>query len=125
MIALSRRRLEWLVRARGTDLSTWPEAERNAALALLRRSPDAQSAFVAALVEEEAPEADCAVLDRMQGALRRSLAPLPLLLRGLGVGALLACIAAGSYLGAGLLETEQTTDLFTSAQTVSFAALDQ
>lgn len=125
MTTLSRRRLEWLVRARGADLAAWPEAERLAALALMRRSPDARQAFADALVGEDAPETDCAVLQRMQDALRRSLAPLPVLLRGLGVGALLACMAAGLYLGAGLTEPDTTADLFTSAQTVSLAALDQ
>lgn len=122
---LSRRRLEWLVRARGTDLAAWPEAERQAALALMRSSPQARQAFADALVAEEAPETDCAVLQRMQDALRRSLAPLPVMLRGLGVGALLACMAAGLYLGAGLIDPDSTADLFTSAQTVSLAALDQ
>lgn len=125
MIPLSRRRLEWLVRARGTDLSAWPEAERRAALALLRRSPEAQQVLADALVCEEPPETDRAVLERMQDALRRSLAPLPIMVRGLGVGALLACMAAGLYLGVGLIDPDTTADLFTSAQTVSFASLDQ
>ena len=126
MTSLSRRRLEWLVRARGTDLSAWPETERRAALALLRRSPEARQVLADALVAEEPPDADRAVLDRMQGTLRRRLAPLPVALRGLRAGALLACMAAGLYLGAGLSEPEQPAgDLFTSAQTVSFAALDQ
>lgn len=122
---LSRRRLEWLLRSRGTNLAAWPRAERQAALALMRNSPEAQQAFADALVGEEAPEADCAVLERMQDGLRRSLAPLPVYLRGLGLGALLACMAAGLYLGAGLTEADATADLFTSAQTVSLAALGQ
>jgi len=130
VIPLCRRRLVWLVRARGTDLSAWPEAERHAALALLRRSAEARQAFAEALVaedapESEAPETDCAVLARMQDALRRSLAPLPVLLRGLRAGALVACVAAGVYLAAGQSEPETATDLFTTAQTVSLAALDQ
>ena len=51
--------------------------------------------------------------------------PLPVLLQGLRVGALLACMAAGLYLGVGLTDPDTTADLFTSAQTVSLAALDQ
>jgi hypothetical protein len=122
---LSRRRLEWLVRARGTDLSAWPTAERLAALALLRSSPDAQQVFADALVDEAAPENDCVVIERMQAALRRSLAPLPFLLRGLRAGALVACVGAGIYLATIQPDPDPTTDVFTSAQTLSLAALDQ
>jgi hypothetical protein len=123
---LSRRRLEWLVRARGTDLAAWPEAERLAAIALLRSSPDARKVFADALVAEAAPENDCVVIERMQAALRRSLAPLPLLMRGLRAGALAACVVAGVYLATTLQpDPDPTTDVFTSAQTLSLAALDQ
>jgi hypothetical protein len=128
---LSRRRLEWLVRARGTDLSTWPDKERLAALELLRRSPEAQLAFADALVNEDAPEIDGAVFARMQAALRRSLAPLSLLTRGLRAGALLACVAGGLYvatsqdLSASQADPDGLTDPFTSAQTISLATLDQ
>ena len=125
MTTLSRRRLEWLVCARGTDLSTWPETERQAAVALLRRSAAAQEAFAEALAREEAPDTDCAVLERMQSALRRRLAPLPALLRGLCVGTLVACMVAGLYLAVGQIDPDNTPDLLTSAQTVSVAALDQ
>lgn len=128
MIALSRRRLVWLVRARGTDLSAWPHCERLAALALMRRSPEARQAFAEALVSEDAPDAngvDCAVLERMQCVLRRSLAPFPMVLRGLRAGALLACVAAGVYLASTLTNADGATDLFTTAQTVSLASLYQ
>jgi len=128
LIALSRRRLVWLVRARGTDLSAWPHCERLAALALMRRSPEARQAFAEALVSEDAPDAngvDCAVLERMQCVLRRSLAPLPMVLRGLRAGALLACVAAGVYLASTLTNADGATDLFTTAQTVSLASLYQ
>jgi len=122
---ITRRRLEWLIRARGTDLSRWPQDERLAALDLLRRSPEAKQAFVDALVTEEAPECDGALQDRMQATFRQRIAPLSGMVRGLLAGALLACMAAGLYLGAANIEPEQTTDVFASAQTVSFAALDQ
>ena len=131
MSPLSRRRLEWLVRARGTDLSTWPEAERLAALELLRRSPDAQRVLADALVAEEAPELDRAVAERMQAALRRSLAPLSLLMSSLRAGALIACVAAGVYVATtqdfatSTSDPDSLTDPFTSAQTISLAALDQ
>ncbi len=121
----SRRRLEWLVRSRGTDLALWPASERSAALDLLRRSPEAQTVFAEALaLDEEASEPDRAVLDRMQATLRRHLAPLPTALRGLCVGALIACVAAGLYLSVDA-DSPDTGDLFNTAQTVTFAALDQ
>lgn len=131
MSPLSRRRLEWLVRARGTDLSAWPEAERLAALELLRRSPEAQLAFADALVTEDAPETDRAVFDRMQAVLRRSLAPLSPWMRGVWTGALVACMAAGLYFAtsqdfaSSQTDPDGLTDPFTSAQTISLAALDQ
>lgn len=137
MSPLSRRRLEWLVRARGTDLSAWPEADRLAALALMRESPEAQRAFADALAAEEAPDTDpdlgaeSLVFERMQQALRRRIAPLSLLMRGLRAGALIACMAAGLYLAtiqdvaSSQADADSLTDPFISAQTVSLAALDQ
>lgn len=123
--SLSRRRLDWLVRSRGTDLALWPAAERLAALDLMRRSPEAQAVFAEALSrDEEVPEADRAVFGRMQATLRRHLAPLPIALRGLCVGALIACVGAGLYLAVDA-EVPEIGDLFNSAQTVTFAALDQ
>ena len=125
-VAFSRRRLEWLVRSRGTDLALWPAAERLAVLDLLRRSPEAQTLFAEALAgDEDAPETDGAVFNRMQAALRRHLAPLPTVLRGLCLGALMACVAAGLYLAVDTDGADATNDLFNSAQTVTFAALDQ
>ena len=125
----SRRRLEWLVRSLGTDLALWPAAERHAALDLLRRSPEAQAVFADALAHDEeppqdGPDTDRAVFNRMQTGLRRHLAPLSAGLRGLCVGALIACVAAGLYLS---IDTDgpEASDLFNSAQTVTFAALDQ
>ena len=124
MSQLTRRRLEWLIRARGTDLRSWPQAERIDALDLLRRSPEAKQAFVDALVTEDAPESDRALQDRMQAALRERIAPLSGMLRSLLTGALFACVAVGLYLGAINVEPDTGTDVFASAQTVSFAALD-
>lgn len=126
---LSRRQLEWLVRSRGTDLTSWPAADRFEAMALLRRSPEAQSVFADALAREEddlgAEANECAVLERMQTALRRRLAPLPMVWRCLCVGALVTCMAAGLYLAVDRADTDPVTDLFSTAQTVSVAALDQ
>ena len=128
-VAFSRRRLEWLVRSLGTDLARWPALERRAVLDLLRRSPEAQAVFAEALaldddVPHEVLDTDRAVFNRIQVGLRRHLAPLSTRLRGLCVGALIACVAAGLYLG---IDTEapDASDLFNSAQTVTFAALDQ
>ena len=121
---MSQRRLEWLLRARGTDLLTWPEAEREAAFSLLRQSRAAQLAYADALAGEPTPEPDEAALSRMQGAIRRGIAPLPALLRGMTFGALLACAAAGLYLGLSMDQADAATDPFTSAQTVTLASLD-
>lgn len=126
--ALSRRRLEWLVRSRGTDLAVWPEEDRAAAMALLRRSPEAQSALADALAREDEGTVDageCAALERMQTALRRRIAPLPTMWRCLCAGALMACMVAGLYLAVALTDSDPVADLFSTAQTVSVAALDQ
>lgn len=122
---MTRRRLEWMLRARGTDLTSWPEADRRAAVAMLRRNPAARMALADALAEEAAPELDPAAMQRMQCSLRRHLAPLPALMRGVGWSALAACLAAGLYLGVVVNEADPAPDLFTSVQTVSFASLDQ
>ena len=122
---MTRRRLEWLVRARGTDLAAWPEADRRAALALLRRSRVARQVLADALAVEDAPEPDAAALCRMKRVVRHALAPRPVVVRGIGWSALAACAAAGLYLGIGVAEPDTTPDLFTQAQTVSFASLDQ
>ncbi len=120
------RRLDWMLRARGTDMTCWPEADRCAAVAMLRRNVAARMALADALAEEAAPELDQAAMQRMQCTLRRHLAPLPAVVRGIGWGALAACVAAGLYLGVVVNEADSPApDLFTSAQTVSFASLDQ
>ncbi len=125
MTELSLRRLEWLLHARGTDMQTWPAAERMAAMALLRRSPEAQALVAEALGrEEDDGERDCALFDRMQDAVRRRLAPLPAAARGLAFALLIACVAAGSYLAVGDLTDGDGGDLFNTAQTLNFAALD-
>ena len=125
MTRMTTRRLEWMLRVRGTDLTRWPEAERTAAVAMLRRSRTARIAFADALAEDAAPELDpCAVM-RMQCVLRRRLAPRPAVVRGIGWSALAACVAAGLYVGVAVNEADPATDVFTSVQTVSFASLDQ
>lgn len=126
MATISRRRLEWLVRSRGTDLTIWPEADRVAAVALLRRSPEAQSVFADALARDEEviePEA-AAVFERMQAALRRRLAPLSMTWRCACAAALIACLAAGLHFAADASDTDAVADLFSTAQTVNLAALD-
>lgn len=118
------RRLDWLLRARGTDVAAWPAGERAAALALLRRSRAARQALADAVVLEDAPEPDQAALRRMQCSFRRAMAPVPAVMRGIGWSALAACMAAGLYLGIGIADPDGE-DLFSDAQTVTFAALDQ
>jgi hypothetical protein len=121
---MSQRRLEWLLRARGTDLSAWPEAERRDAVALMRRSEGAQLAYADALAGEPMPDADEAALSRMQAVIRRGIAPLPALLRAATFGALLGCVAGGLYLGLSIDQADAASDPFTSAQTVTIASLD-
>ena len=122
---MTRRRLDWLLRARGTDLTSWPEAERRAALLLLRRSRAARQALADLLAAEDAPAPDTSALYRMQQTLRRALAPRPVVVRGIGWSALAACVAAGLYFGMGAEPDTATPDLFTQAQTVTLATLDQ
>ena len=128
--AFSHRRLEWLLQARGTDVAAWPDADRIAALELMRRSDQAQLAYAEALAHEgdfggAESDTDGAVFQRMQAVLRRRLAPLPVALRGLSVGVLVGCVVAGLYLATAMaVEPEVAPDFFT-AQTVSLASLDQ
>jgi hypothetical protein len=119
------RRLEWLLRARGTEISSWPEADRAAALALLRTEPAARRALADAVALEDAPETDPAVLCRMQRCFRVALMPASAVVRSMGWSALAACIGAGLYIGIGATEPDNSQDLFSDAQTVTFAALDQ
>lgn len=100
------RRFGWALRTRGPALDTWPGPERDAALALLGHDPAARQALADALADTAAAEddlpptpAECAALRRMQAVIRHALAPSPPLLRGLGLGAMAACLAAGLYLG--------------------------
>ncbi len=125
MIGMTRRRLDWLLRAYGTDMGGWPLPERRAALLLLRRSRAARWVVADAMAREGAPDLDEQTMRRMQHTLHRSLAPQPAVMRGIGWSALAACAAAGLYLGVTVTETDPAPDLFTSAQTVLFASLDQ
>ncbi len=110
------RRLDWTLRACGTDLAAWPATDRLAALALLRASRVARTMLADALALEDArPDcltngslpigqlqdhlADPAVLARMQVALRDCMARTSPLLSGIRWGALAACAVAGLYFG--------------------------
>ncbi len=131
---MTRRRLDWALRARGTCLVAWPPAERGAALALLGRSGTAREALADALAAEDAPTADPPALCRMQQAVRRRVAPPPAAVRGMGWGAMAACAAAGLYLGASVGVSvgvgEMEPDFFISAPdpftaTATPASLDE
>lgn len=108
------RRFDWALRTRGPALDTWPAAERDAALELLRHDADARRALADAMVleplepsdEATASDTEQAALRRMQLAVRRALAPSPPVVRGLGFGAMAACLAAGLYLGAAAAEAD-------------------
>lgn len=103
------RRFDWALRTRGPALDAWPAAERDDALELLRHDAAARRALADAMVldDDAAPtEAERASLGRMQLAVRQALAPSPPVVRGLGFGAMAACLAAGLYLGAATAETD-------------------
>ena len=109
--AMTLRRLDWTLRARGTDLAGWPADDRLAAVALLRVSRPARMLLADAMAlddarpdplpDGQAPDtlADPAALARMQGALRGCMARTPPLLSGIRWGALAACTVAGLYFG--------------------------
>jgi hypothetical protein len=96
------RRLDWTLRTRGTVIADWPQADRAAAVALLRSSPAARAVLADALAREDADPAplDRCALMRMQGALKCALWQLPPLSFALRWSVLVACTAAGLYLGA-------------------------
>ena len=118
------RRFEWTLRARGPRLADWPETDRFAALALLRRSRAARLALADALADEDAPAPDPATLHRMQGTLRRRMTPVPVMAHPMRWGALAACAAAGLYLGIGTTDLDPPQDVFAGMQTTVIAALD-
>ncbi len=131
MSGMTLRRLEWALRSRGPALDAWPEGEREAALALLRDDAAARRVLADALAgDEDAPEteADRVVLFRMQRVVRRALAPSPPVVRGIGYGAMAACLAAGLYLGAGVVESDAAGALgpatASNLPATVFAALD-
>lgn len=108
--AMTLRRLDWALRARGTDLARWPGADRLAAVALLRASRPARMLLADALALDDArpghmpnglPDllADPAALARMQGVLRGCMARPSPVLSGIRWGALAACTVAGLYFG--------------------------
>ena len=107
---MSPRRLAWALRARGPELCTWPERERLAALALVRHDPAARQLLAEALSDEDAPPPDPAAEIRMQCTIRRALAPLSPLLRGIRWSLMAACVVAGLYVGLGPLAAETTAE---------------
>ncbi len=100
------RTLDWLIRLHGPALAAWPERERLAALALLRRSAQARSVLAEALADDDASVEgeDAAALARMREGLDDAIAahmmPARLAL-GARWGALAACAVLGIWLGAG------------------------
>ena len=109
--AMTLRRLDWTLRARGTDLTAWPADDRLAAVALLRLSRPARMLLADAMALDDArPDPlpngqladaliDPAALARMQGALRGCMARTSPLLSGIKWSALAACTVAGLYFG--------------------------
>ena len=126
MISMTPRRFDWGLRVHGTDLTAWPEAERAAALSLLRRCPATRQLMADALAEEEQPAPDPALLACLLGRLkqraaRRADPTRPMLRRGALGGVLTACAVAGFYLGSASLDAEQP-DLFGAVQAIAIDA---
>lgn len=109
------RRLEWLLRSLGPGVADWPERDRQAALALLRRSARARSALADALALEDAPASDPVLLCRMQARLRAWVMPASPAAAGMRWGALAACALAGLWLGVSL-DADPAPDLFAAVQ---------
>ncbi len=120
MMGMTPRRLDWALRLHGTDLTAWPDAERDAALALLRRCGQARQVVAAALAQEDAPP-DPALLADMQRQLGRRLAAPAHAVPAMRWGALAACAVAGLYLGAANADGEQP-DLFAAVQSIAIEA---
>ena len=138
LASMTLRRLDWALRARGTDLAAWPDADRLAALALLRVSRAARTVLADALALDDArpdygangplpgalpPDhlADPAALARMQGALRDCMARTSPLLSGIRWGVLAACTVAGLYFGmAGSAAAD--SDAFATVQSLTVAS---
>lgn len=120
------RRLDWLLRCRGTVIGDWPHEEQAAAVALLRSSLAARTVLADALAREDAdpvPPDRCALM-RMQGVLRCALLQLPPLTFAVRWGVLAACTAAGLYLGAAAASDSGTdaADGFVAVQSVTVAS---
>lgn len=136
LASMTLRRLDWALRARGTDLTTWPATDRLAALTLLRTSRVARTLLADALALDDArPDhltnspppsgqsldhlADPAVLARMQAALRDCMARTSPLLSGIRWGALAACTVAGLYFG---MAGRADSDAFAAVQSLTVAS---
>ncbi len=122
--------LDWTLRSRGTVIADWPQAERAAAVALLRSSPAARAVLADALVRDDADPApaDRCALMRMQGSLKCAVLQLPPLTFALRWGVLAACTAAGLYLGAAAAldisadSSADAADGFVAVQSVTVAS---
>ena len=129
MLWMTQRRFAWALRARGSALADWPASERNAAVCLLRRSPVARELLAEALTNEDAPSFDALALERITFPVQRALAPITPIMRGLRWGAVVACLAAGIYLGVLRTDTDAAMDAFTALFSTTpapvLAALDQ
>jgi hypothetical protein len=108
---MTTRRFAWALRARGPEIADWPLRERVGALALLRRCPASRELLAEALAAEDAPAWDAAALDRVTCPVRRALAPLTPLMRGVRWGGIVACLAAGLYLGVTTAGSDTVADL--------------
>ena len=108
------RRIEWLIRIYGPAVASWPEEERLAALALLRRSVRLRETLAEALAREHAladreSDGDAdegAALARMRGGLDAAIAARMVQTQiasgartTVRLGALAACAVLGVWVG--------------------------
>ena len=119
------RHLEWRLRVHGPALAAWPEEERVAALALLRRSAAARAHLAEVLARDEDGDQSCMpALHRMQARLCHAIAareaPARLAI-GARWGALAACALLGAWLGVALPASQKGGDPLQIATGLSFS----
>jgi ferric-dicitrate binding protein FerR (iron transport regulator) len=122
------RKLDWMLRMRGPALHDWPPADHADAIALMRTSAEARKMLADALAAEDEPAPDRAALGRIRRHVHHALAPTPPVMRGIRLGALAACMAAGLYIGLAPADAEVDRALASGFQDATpatvLAALD-
>lgn len=115
---MSLERFAEIVAAYGAEPRAWPEAERDAALALCAQSPSAREirdeagALDALLADSEAPKADLALESRIMADFRKGRSSsIPFANRAFGAGAIAASLVLGVTAGWIVLQPKSGVDL--------------